>query len=68
MMVKNMIFQETEETELKKIYSDTLPKEIVAFLNTAGGTIYIGVNNDGVVLGVNDLDEIQKKIANIITT
>ena len=40
----------------------------MAFLNTAGGTIYIGVNNDGVVLGVNDLDEIQKKIADIITT
>ena len=28
-----MIFQETEKVELKRILNDTLPKEIVAFLN-----------------------------------
>ena len=27
------------------------PKEIVAFLNTDGGTIYIGINDDGTVCG-----------------
>ena len=37
-----MIFQETEKVELKRILNDTLPKEIVAFLNSFGGTIYIG--------------------------
>lgn len=29
-----MLFQETERTELKRILNDTLPKEIVAFLNS----------------------------------
>lgn len=63
-----MTFQETEKMELKRILNDTLPKEIVAFLNSFDGVIYIGVDDDGNIIGVNNLDEIQKKIANIITT
>lgn len=63
-----MLFQETERTELKKTLNDTLPKEIVAFLNSFDGTIYIGVDNDGTALGVDNLDETQKRIADIVTT
>lgn len=63
-----MIFQETEKIELKRIFNDTLPKEMVAFLNSFDGTIYIGVEDDGTIIGINDLDETQKKIADIITT
>ena len=55
--VTMMIFQETEKVELKRILNDTLPKEIVAFLNSFDGTIYIGVEDDGTVIGVNNLDE-----------
>lgn len=42
-----MIFQETERTELKRVLNDTIQKEIVAFLNSFDGAIYIGVNDDG---------------------
>mgnify|MGYP004461737683 CR=1 FL=1 len=63
-----MIFQETERTELKRVLNDTIQKEIVAFLNSFDGTIYIGVNDDGSILGVENLDETQKKIADIVTT
>ena len=59
-------FTETEKTELKKKITDSLPKEVVAFLNTDGGTIYIGVNDDGSVCGVSNLDESLKKIADIL--
>ena len=61
-----MIFTETEKTELKQKLTDSIPKEIVAFLNTDGGTIYIGVNDDGSVCGIEKLDESLKKIADII--
>ena len=61
-----MIFAETEKIELKQKFNDILPKEIVAFLNTDGGTIYIGVNDDGTVCGVENLDESLKKIADIL--
>ena len=61
-----MNFAETERIELKQKLTDALPKEIVAFLNTDGGTLYIGVNDDGTVCGVTNLDEILKKIADIL--
>ena len=61
-----MTFAETEKVELKQKLTDSLTKEIVAFLNTDGGTIYIGVNDDGSVCGVTNLDESLKKIADIL--
>lgn len=61
-----LTFAETEKIELKQKFSDSLPKEIVAFLNTDGGTIYIGVNDDGSVCDVTKLDESLKKVADII--
>ncbi|MBQ4496285.1 MAG: putative DNA binding domain-containing protein [Spirochaetaceae bacterium] len=61
-----MTFAETEETGLKQKLSDSLPKEIVTFLNTDGGTIYIGVNDDGSICGVSNLDDSLKKIADIL--
>ena len=38
----------TANAELKKV----LLKEIVALMNTEGGTIYVGVSNDGALLGI----------------
>lgn len=61
-----MIFVENEKTELKQKLNDILHKEIVAFLNTDGGTVYIGVNDDGSVCGVTNLDESLKKVADIL--
>ena len=61
-----MTFAETEKTELKQRFTETVVKEIVAFLNTDGGTIYIGVNDDGSVCGVSNIDESLKKIADIL--
>ncbi len=61
-----MTFAETEKIELKQKLTDALPKEIVAFLNTDGGTIYIGVDDGGSVSGVKNLDESLKKIADMI--
>ena len=61
-----MTFAETEKTELKQKYADSISKEIVAFLNTDGGTVYVGVNDDGSVCGVSNLDESLRKIADIL--
>ncbi len=36
-------FVETETVELKTKYTDAIAKEFVAFLNTKGGTVYLGV-------------------------
>ena len=52
---------DTEFKELDRI-KGTLPesisKEIVAFANTEGGELYVGIRNDGSVAGVTDPDDI----------
>ena len=58
---------ESETLELKAKYTDAICKEIVAFLNTGGGDIIIGVSDDGTVVGVDKIDETSKKISDIIT-
>lgn len=37
----DMIFKETDTTELKEKITPDLTKEVIAFANTNGGTIYI---------------------------
>ena len=44
---------ESEKVELKAKYTDTICKEIVAFLNANGGQIIIGVDDNGNVIGVD---------------
>ena len=51
-----MHFEETEIIELKGIVTDDIKKEIIAFANANGGTIYVGVENDGNITGVSSAD------------
>ena len=60
-------YTESETLELKEKYADTIVKEIVSFLNSAGGTILIGVKDNGNVIGVEKIDEVLRKISDIIT-
>ena len=62
-----MAYIESEVLELKARFSDTICKDIVAFLNTNGGDIIIGVDDDGTVVGINNIDETSKKISDVIT-
>ena len=42
-----MSLSESESVELKEVYTPEVKKEVVAFANTNGGTIYIGVQDNG---------------------
>lgn len=53
-----MNFSESMNIELKEILTSELKKEVVAFANTCDGTIYIGVNDKGEVIGVENSDDI----------
>ena len=61
-----MRFQETERVELKSIVMDDIKKEIIAFANCDGGTVYVGVADDGTVLGVENADECALQISNMV--
>ena len=60
-------YVESGKVELKAKYSDTICKEIVAFLNADGGQIFVGVEDNGNVVGVEKIDETLKKISDVIT-
>ena len=54
---------ETNRIEFKQILTDDLEKEVVSFLNYRyGGVIYIGIDKNGRVTGVDNPDEKQLKI------
>ena len=59
---------ESETLELKEKYTDNIVKEIVSFLNGNGGTILIGIKDNGIVIGVDKIDEVLRKISDIITS
>lgn len=61
-----MRFRETETVELKSIVMDDIKKEIIAFANCDGGTVYVGVSDDGKVLGVENADECALQISNMV--
>lgn len=61
-----MRFRETETVELKSIVMDDIKKEIIAFANCDGGTVYVGVADDGKVLGVENADECALQISNMV--
>ena len=54
---------ETDRIECKEILTETLEKEVVAFLNyKQGGVIYLGIDKNGQTVGINDADSTQLKI------
>jgi len=55
---------ETENIEFKLQFTDELYKEVIAFANTDGGVIYIGIDNEGNAVGIDDVDENYTRITN----
>lgn len=61
-----MTFSESETVELKSTVVADMCKEVIAFANTKGGTIYIGVENDGTVIGVDSADRVILQINHMV--
>ena len=56
--------RETQNIEYKTIWKDEYLKWICGFANAQGGIIYIGKDDDGNVVGVNDLKKLSEDIPN----
>ena len=61
-----MIFRENETVELKEAVVDDIKKEIIAFANCNGGKLYIGVQDDGTVVGLDNPDGTALQISNMV--
>lgn len=69
MDIKELLAQgESKTLEFKRDISslDPILKTIVAFANTAGGTLIIGRTSDGTLIGVKDIFKTEEALANSI--
>ena len=48
---------ESERIEYKSQMIDDIYKEVIAFANTDGGVIYLGIDDKGNLIGIEDVDE-----------
>lgn len=55
---------ETENIEFKSQFTEEIYKEVIAFANTDGGIVYIGIDNDGNAVGLEDVDKEYTRITN----
>ena len=65
-----MLDNENNCIEYKEILNTdigTLEKPVIAFLNSKGGKLIFGITDNKKVVGVNNIDELQTRIANRIT-
>ena len=58
---------ENNNTEFKSILNEKLEKKVIAFLNSkTGGDIYLGIADDGTIIGVDEPDKMQLAITDRI--
>ena len=55
---------ESERIEYKSQMVDDIYKEVIAFANTNGGVIYIGIDDNGNVTGINNVDDTYTRLTN----
>ena len=66
--VQNLLHQRENssiEFKLQEAHPDSIAKEIVAFANTQGGTILMGVDDTGTIVGIDESKNWEEWIANI---
>ncbi len=59
----NIEFKELDRE--KGTLPSSVPKEIVAFANTEGGELYIGISDDGTVVGGGDSDAAMRRLSSV---
>lgn len=57
---------EGKNIEFKRQYTDDIKYAVLAFANTEGGTLYIGINDDGSVEGVENPYAVMLQVMNMI--
>lgn len=55
---------ESEKIEFKEEFSPRIYKEIIAFANSDGGCVFVGINDQGDAVGLKDVDDQLTRITN----
>lgn len=66
---KILSFPEGRTLEFKRDLSSMKPilKTLIAFANTAGGTLLFGRDDNGAIVGIDDIFEAEERLANAIS-
>ena len=59
-----MILQESQTVEFKETWRDEYLKTVCAFANADGGTLYIGINDKGEAVGVDNIKKLMEDLPN----
>lgn len=60
------MFRESDSIELKSQVIPDICKEVIGFANTNGGTVYVGIEDNGIIVGVDDEDKTILQLNNMI--
>lgn len=60
------MYTENEFVELKRELTKDIKKEIIAFANSKGGTIYIGIDDTGKIVGLKDYNKDAEALSGMI--
>ena len=58
--------KETQNIEFKRQWRDDFLAELCGFANAQGGTLYIGVDDKGNVVGIENAKQLLEKLPNLI--
>ena len=61
-----MKYEESYTVELKQEINADFKKEIIAFANSDGGEIFVGIDRGGNVVGLSDTEKVMEQIGNMI--
>ena len=64
--VSKLKYRESETVELKESVVDEIKKKVIAFANSNGGTLYVGVTDTGDVVGLEDAETDLMDINNML--
>lgn len=67
-IIKLIKLKESQTLEFKRDSSslDSILKSVIAFANTVGGILLIGIEDDGTIVGVTNSSKVQEQLANSI--
>ena len=65
-MYLSSFFLHEKERRCSPVVVDDIRREIIAFANCEGGKLYIGVQDDGTVVGLDDPDGAALQVSNMV--
>lgn len=61
-----MQMKESPTVEFKRELTDAVKREIIAFANTQGGELYIGIDDDGTIFGLEDAHKVLEAVSSML--